>query len=149
MGRGRAGLNLHQPLRTCKGVSPGHDREGRKQFVPAQPLGPFGHLGDGMELNGQCFSLFSVRILAAGIAIVHAPEGWFVVGGGRNGVEHSVALIAIFLAVAWAEWKGRDTCCGQMRVLDDPLAVPSNTKAPPRLTAISNPVQHLPGSCAS
>lgn len=31
--------------------------------------------------------------LAAGIAMVHFPEGWFVVGGGRNGMEYSVVLI--------------------------------------------------------
>lgn len=31
--------------------------------------------------------------LAVGIALVHFPEGWFVVGGGRNGMEYSVVLI--------------------------------------------------------
>lgn len=38
--------------------------------------------------------------LAAGIALVHASEGWFVVGAGRNGVEYSVLLIAVFLMLA-------------------------------------------------
>ncbi|MCA9764482.1 MAG: DoxX family protein [Gemmatimonadetes bacterium] len=39
--------------------------------------------------------------LAVGIVMVHAPEGWFVVGGGRNGMEYSVLLIVVLLAVAW------------------------------------------------
>ncbi len=50
--------------------------------------------------------LFSIE-LAAGIAMVHAPEGWFVVGGGRNGAEYSVALITILLAIGWADWNKR------------------------------------------
>lgn len=41
-------------------------------------------------------------ILSSGIALVHAPNGWFVVGGGRNGVEYSVlllvSLVVLFLA---------------------------------------------------
>ena len=38
--------------------------------------------------------------LLAGIALVHFREGWFVVGGGRNGFEYSVLLIVCFVAVA-------------------------------------------------
>ena len=41
--------------------------------------------------------------LAAGIALVHAKEGWFVVGGGRNGMEYSVLLITGFLALVVSE----------------------------------------------
>lgn len=41
--------------------------------------------------------------LVVGIAMVHAKEGWFVVGGGRNGVEYSVLLIGVLLVVAWAQ----------------------------------------------
>jgi putative oxidoreductase len=39
--------------------------------------------------------------LIAGIILVHGPEGWFVVGGGRNGVEFSVLLVTGFLLTAW------------------------------------------------
>lgn len=39
--------------------------------------------------------------LIVGIVLVHAPDGWFVVGGGRNGVEYSVLLVAGFLLTAW------------------------------------------------
>ena len=45
--------------------------------------------------------IFSV-IYACGIWLVHAQEGWFVVGLGRNGVEYSVLIIACLLAFAWA-----------------------------------------------
>jgi putative oxidoreductase len=39
--------------------------------------------------------------LLAGILMVHGKEGWFVVGGGRNGMEYSVLLIVCLAAVAW------------------------------------------------
>lgn len=39
----------------------------------------------------------TIFILLMGIIMVHANEGWFVVGGGRNGVEFNVLLIAVML----------------------------------------------------
>lgn len=47
-------------------------------------------------------SLYFIAQLLMGIALVHAAEGWFVVGAGRNGVEYSVLLILVLGAVAWA-----------------------------------------------
>ena len=44
-------------------------------------------------------SLGFSAIYATGIALVHAPAGWFVVGLGRNGSEYSVLLIVCLLAV--------------------------------------------------
>jgi putative oxidoreductase len=38
--------------------------------------------------------------LFAGIVLVHAQDGWFVVGGGRNGMEYSVLLIVALIATA-------------------------------------------------
>lgn len=38
-------------------------------------------------------------ILIAGIVMVHLPEGWYVVGGGRNGVEFNVLLIAAVVTI--------------------------------------------------
>ena len=46
-------------------------------------------------------------ILTLGMILVHLPAGWFVVGGGRNGMEYSVILIVSLLAVAWAYWPRR------------------------------------------
>ncbi|MEO8637268.1 MAG: DoxX family protein [Gemmatimonadales bacterium] len=50
-----------------------------------------------------------VAELAVGIAMVHLNEGWFVVGGGRNGAEYSVLIIGVMLAIAWAEPRARET----------------------------------------
>jgi putative oxidoreductase len=41
-------------------------------------------------------------IYACGIWLVHAQEGWFVVGLGRNGMEYSVLILACLLGLAWA-----------------------------------------------
>jgi putative oxidoreductase len=38
--------------------------------------------------------------IAAGIVLVHAEAGWFVVGAGRNGAEYSVLILACLLGVA-------------------------------------------------
>ena len=40
-------------------------------------------------------------IYSVGIVLVHAPEGWFVVGLGRNGMEYSVLLIMVLLCLAY------------------------------------------------
>lgn len=42
-------------------------------------------------------SIITILILLMGIIMVHASEGWFVVGGGRNGVEYNFLLICTFL----------------------------------------------------
>ncbi len=42
-------------------------------------------------------------VLLMGIVMVHAPEGWFVVGNGRNGMEYSVLLILCLLAVGFVD----------------------------------------------
>ena len=38
--------------------------------------------------------------LAAGIYLIHARAGWFVVGAGRNGMEYSVLLLVCLLVIA-------------------------------------------------
>lgn len=42
-------------------------------------------------------SIITIAILIMGIVMVHFKEGWFVVGGGRNGVEFNFLLICVFL----------------------------------------------------
>lgn len=39
-------------------------------------------------------------ILITGIVLVHYPDGWFVVGPGRNGVEFSFVLLVSLIAVS-------------------------------------------------
>lgn len=41
----------------------------------------------------------TIAILVAGIVMIHFREGWFVVGGGRNGMEFNVLLIFVLLAI--------------------------------------------------
>lgn len=48
-----------------------------------------------------------IGILGMGIKMVHGPEGWFVVGAGRNGIEFSVLLIVCLAGVAIAHWPRR------------------------------------------
>ncbi|WP_337044757.1 hypothetical protein [Emticicia sp. 17c] len=46
-----------------------------------------------------CF--VTIAILIAGIIMLHYKEGWFVVGGGRNGVEFNFLLIAGLLTILY------------------------------------------------
>jgi putative oxidoreductase len=43
--------------------------------------------------------LVTIFVLLMGIILVHFKEGWFVVGGGRNGVEYNFLLIVVLLAI--------------------------------------------------
>lgn len=44
-------------------------------------------------------AIITIFVLIMGIVLVHFKEGWFVVGGGRNGVEFNVLLIFVLLAI--------------------------------------------------
>ncbi len=44
-------------------------------------------------------SILTIIILIMGIVLVHFQSGWFVVGGGRNGVEFNVLLIAVLVSI--------------------------------------------------
>mgnify|MGYP001616620448 CR=1 FL=1 len=52
-------------------------------------------------------ALGHAAILTLGMVLVHWPAGWFVVGGGRNGMEYSVLLIISLLGIAWVYWPER------------------------------------------
>ncbi|MFD2521049.1 DoxX family protein [Emticicia soli] len=45
--------------------------------------------------------IVTIIILIAGIFMVHLKDGWFVVGGGRNGVEFNVLLIVVILTIMY------------------------------------------------
>lgn len=47
--------------------------------------------------------LATIIILIAGIFMVHLPNGWFVVGGGANGIEFNVLLIFALLTIMFPE----------------------------------------------
>lgn len=42
-------------------------------------------------------SIITIFILIMGIVMVHGKHGWFVVGGGRNGIEFNFLLIFVLL----------------------------------------------------
>lgn len=44
-------------------------------------------------------SVVTIFILTTGIFLIHFKEGWFVVGGGRNGVEFNFLLIFVLIAI--------------------------------------------------
>ena len=44
-----------------------------------------------------CFA--TIFVLIMGIIMVHFKEGWFVVGGGRNGIEYNFVLICLLSAI--------------------------------------------------
>lgn len=48
--------------------------------------------------------LFTIAIMIAGIVLIHFNEGWFVVGGGRNGMEYNVLIIFVLLQIMVNSW---------------------------------------------
>lgn len=47
-------------------------------------------------------SIVTIFVLIMGIIMVHFKEGWFVVGGGRNGVEFNFLLICVLLSIMFS-----------------------------------------------
>lgn len=82
-------------------------------YLNQQGFAPFGvplawaiklsHVAAAVCLIFQKFAKWAcgitIFILIMGIVMVHFPEGWFVVGGGRNGVEFNFLLIAALLTI--------------------------------------------------
>lgn len=63
-------------------------------------------------------SLGYASIYSMGIMLVHAQEGWFVVGLGRNGAEYSVLLIASLLLLTARHWHS-DALIGKLGRVKD------------------------------
>ncbi len=51
------------------------------------------------------FCIGEIIILVTGIILVHWQSGWFVVGMTLGGIEYSVVLITILIAIYFAERK--------------------------------------------
>jgi len=49
--------------------------------------------------------ILNILILIMGIILVHYQEGWFVVGGGRNGMEYNFLLICVLLSILISDLK--------------------------------------------
>jgi putative oxidoreductase len=50
-------------------------------------------------------SSITISILIMGILMIHGKEGWFVVGGGRNGMEFNFILIFILTQLIYDKYK--------------------------------------------
>jgi putative oxidoreductase len=64
----------------------------------------------GLLLN-KCvkqLSVISIFILIVGIFMVHIQNGWFVVGGGSNGVEYNFLLICVLLSIIISNLKDKN-----------------------------------------
>lgn len=48
--------------------------------------------------NLKFISILNIIIFIAGIIMIHAKNGWYVVGGGSNGVEYNFLLIFCFMS---------------------------------------------------
>ncbi|MDN3673576.1 DoxX family protein [Flavobacterium branchiarum] len=53
-------------------------------------------------------AIVTILIFFMGIILVHFKEGWFVVGGGRNGMEYNFLLICVLLAIMFLSNKGSE-----------------------------------------
>nr|WP_295922666.1 hypothetical protein [uncultured Dyadobacter sp.] len=62
-------------------------------------------LATGKYVKWAC--VITIIVLVAGIVMVHGPEGWYLVGGGRNGVEFNFLLIAVLLAILFPNGFGK------------------------------------------
>ncbi|MEO8535277.1 MAG: DoxX family protein [Flavobacterium sp.] len=50
----------------------------------------------------------TIFVLIMGIILVHFQEGWFVVGGGRNGMEYNFLLIVVLVAIMYPDGFKKD-----------------------------------------
>jgi len=57
--------------------------------------------------------LMTLFVLTMGIVMIHAKEGWYVVGGGRNGVEFNVLLILVLVAILFPNGIKRASISGR------------------------------------
>ncbi|ARS40764.1 DoxX family protein [Sphingobacteriaceae bacterium GW460-11-11-14-LB5] len=57
-----------------------------------------------------CFA--TIFVLTMGIIMVHFKEGWFVVGGGRNGIEYNFVLISVLIAILFFNTPDQNKAAG-------------------------------------
>ena len=108
-------LGVHGVTRALEGSV-----HGLGDFLASQGI-PFGHaLAIGItsfEIVGSLLMMIGLwvrfiapvhaAVLLAGIVMVHAKNGWFVVGRGTGGVEYSVLLIGCLLGLTLESWRAR------------------------------------------
>jgi putative oxidoreductase len=55
----------------------------------------------------KSLAMLNIVIFVAGIIMVHGANGWYVVGGGTNGVEYNFLLIFAFLTFVFPDGLSR------------------------------------------
>lgn len=53
-------------------------------------------------------AIITIFIWIMGIVLIHFKEGWFVVGGGRNGVEFNFLLIFVLLYIIYPSFSKKE-----------------------------------------
>ncbi|HKK26482.1 MAG TPA: DoxX family protein [Gemmatimonadota bacterium] len=76
-------------------------------------------------LVGPVAFLFMIEMIV-GILLVHAPNGWYVVGGGSAGAEYNTVLIAALLALMLA---GPGAAAVDGRSTGGPVSAPGQSEA--------------------
>lgn len=101
-------IGVHGWYRLLHGGSPVFGQWLQEQHVPLPYIVAWGItfaeiIGSACLALGLCvrpFAALFMLVYATGVALIHAHEGWFVVGAGRNGMEYSLLLIGSLLLVA-------------------------------------------------
>ncbi len=101
-------IGVHGWYRLLHGGSPVFGEWLMSQGVPLPYVVAWGItigeiVGSACLALGLCvrpFAVLFMLIYATGVAMIHAAEGWFVVGAGRNGMEYSLLLIGSLALVA-------------------------------------------------
>lgn len=105
---------IHGISRTVTGGVPGFDEYLSSLGFPpysAFLITAFELIAAVLIILNRWTSILSIVLcieLIAGIILVHGPEGWFVVGHGRNGSEYSVLLLICFISAIVAYWPKRE-----------------------------------------
>ena len=60
--------------------------------------------------------ILTIFILIAGIILVHYESGWYVVGGGANGIEFNFLLIFVLFQVLLVAIKERNNKLESLKV---------------------------------
>jgi putative oxidoreductase len=104
-------LIIHGMVRLLIGGAPHFGAYLSEQGIPAGTV--IAYILTFFEIIGGCllalriFSKWIIPVFLAeiilGLIMVHAKEGWFVVGYGRNGSEYSVLIIASLMLVWFSE----------------------------------------------
>lgn len=53
-------------------------------------------------------AIITFPVMIMGIILIHYKEGWFVVGGGSNGMEYNILIIMVLLQIIFNELRQKN-----------------------------------------